>query len=157
MWVTLRRKTFNHGSTSNSPPPPGEEEPKPATDGRPGIIKIIVAHRAGQWKSFPLDLFFPPSWWVRPCCSRNPITGTQCLQPGINPTVHSPCLSPGEAGGSDWSGWSGVERASLLPHFFLAAAALLQGNITGQMCFQWSHLEMTVWDRMMVRSTKIFI
>lgn len=57
MWVTLRRETFNHGSTSNSPPPAGNT--KPATDGRGGIKKkIITAHRAGQWKSFPLDFFF---------------------------------------------------------------------------------------------------
>lgn len=139
---------------STSPPPCGNT--KPATNEGAGK-KIITAHRAGQWKSFPLDFFFS---FFLPSCSRNPITGTQCLQRGINPTVRSPCLSPGEARGtvwSDWSDWSGVQRASLQPRSLLAAASLLQGNISGQVSLQWSHLEMTVWDGMMGRSWKSFL
>lgn len=137
---------------STSPPPCGNT--KPATNEGAGKNHNCPQGRTVEVISTGFFFFFLPS------CSRNPITGTQCLQRGINPTVRSPCLSPGEERGSvwsDWSDWSGVQRASLQPLSLLAAASLLQGNISGQVSLQWSHLEMTVWDGMMGRSWKSFL
>lgn len=58
IWVTLREKTFNHCSTSNSPEPSGTPSCNKGEGGE-GVEtagwKITIAHRAGQWKSFPLD------------------------------------------------------------------------------------------------------
>lgn len=147
MWVTLREKTFNHCSTSNSPLPSGT----PACnkwEGRKKKKKSKTAHRAGQWKSFPLDFF---RWWAKPRYSRNPITSTkQCLQQGINPTVHSPLFEP-RGGRREWLEWSGetcTKPRLPLPRHFTAP-----GDVCGQMSlsFQSSHLEMTEWDGMIVK------
>lgn len=90
IWVTLREKTFNHCSTSNSPEPSGTPSCNKGEGGRglkPQVGKspLPIGLDSGSHFHWIFCLWGKASYYT------NPITGAkQCLQLGINPTVHSP-------------------------------------------------------------------
>lgn len=110
-----------------------------ATKGRgveTGGWKIIVAHRAGQWKSFPLDFFAGGG--------RLASTQTQSL---LLSSAYSEALTPlstlhiKASGRQERVEWSWARRVGINLDFLLLGTQLALGNISGQVfSFKVSYL-----------------
>lgn len=120
MWVTLREKTFNHCSTSNHLCPLGHQ---PATNGRVVRKKKSKLPIGPDSGSHFHCIFFAGGGRLATAETQS-LALSSAYSKALTPLSTLHYLSPGEAGGSDWSG---VERAALNLDFLFPGTSLLRG------------------------------
>lgn len=120
MWVTLREKTFNHCSTSNSPLPSGIPACNKWAGSKKKKSKLPIGPDSGSHFHW---IFFAGGGSLATAETQS-LALSSAYSKALTPLSTLHYLSPGEAGGSDWSG---VERAALNLDFLFPGTSLLRG------------------------------